>query len=91
MLGFEFWLTQNQRAAELHDKQPGWTSESSPGMPVKDFVSESIRGFASGKESVAVGPAKAVFEEFEAAKNQRVSVVWAAIKNNLGEKVHVVS
>lgn len=54
-------------------------------MPVKDFVDEAMRGFSTKTETVAVGPAKATFDEFEAEKGRRVGPVWTAIKNSMGQ------
>lgn len=60
------------RKAELHDKQPGWTENR--GMPLEDFVTGAIEGFASKSETVAVGDmAKGQFDEFEAAKGPRTA------------------
>ncbi|KAI0478382.1 NADP-dependent dehydrogenase-like protein [Xylariaceae sp. FL0804] len=72
---------------ELHDGQPGVSPDFNPGMPVKDFCEEAIVGFKSKSETVAVGQAKGVFDEFEAEKGRRVGPVWAYIKKNMG-KMH---
>lgn len=54
-------------------------------MPVDVFVKEALAGFEAGEETVAVGPAKAVFDEFEAEKGRRVGPVWANIRKAMGK------
>ncbi|KAI0379430.1 NADP-dependent dehydrogenase-like protein [Hypomontagnella monticulosa] len=70
---------------ELHDGQPGWSPDFNPGMPVKQFVSESIAGFEAKEETVAIGQAKQIFDEFELEKGRRVGPVWEMIKKNMGK------
>ncbi|KAL2163801.1 hypothetical protein VTH06DRAFT_5860 [Thermothelomyces fergusii] len=70
---------------ELHNGQPGWGPDFNPGMPVDVFVREALAGFAAGEETVAVGQARAVFDEFEAEKGRRVGPVWANIRKAMGK------
>ncbi|KAI8629898.1 NADP-dependent dehydrogenase-like protein [Xylariaceae sp. FL1651] len=72
---------------ELHDGQPGWGPDFNPGMTTKDFVDEAMTGFATKAETVAVGEAKAVYEEFEAEKSRRIGPDWAMRKKTMG-KIH---
>jgi hypothetical protein len=53
-------------------------------MPVKEFVDAALIGFAAKDETVAIGHAKPVFDEFEAEKGRRVGPVWDTIKKNMG-------
>lgn len=75
----------NQSQAELHDKQPGWGPDFNPGMPVADFVTAAIEGFAARKETVAVGVAQKVWDDFEEARGQRVRPQWEMIKKAMGQ------
>ncbi|KAL2185856.1 NADP-dependent dehydrogenase-like protein [Thermothelomyces heterothallicus CBS 203.75] len=70
---------------ELHNSQPGWGPDFNPGMPVDVFVKAALDGFVAGKETVAVGQAKAVYDEFEAEKGRRVGPVWAGIRKAMGK------
>jgi len=70
---------------ELHDGQPGWEPGFNPGMPVKDFVDEALKGFATKEEVVAVGHAKMVYDEFEVERSKRVRPAWEMAKKGLGK------
>lgn len=73
------------REAELHDGQPGWDPGFNPGMPVADFVEDTLQGLAAQDETIAVGHAKQVFDEFEANKGTRVGPAWEMARKNLGK------
>lgn len=75
----------NQHQAELHNKQPGWGQDFNPGMPVADFVTAAIEGFAAKKETVAIGMAQKVWDDFEEARGQRVRPQWEMTKKALGD------
>ena len=75
-------------AAELHDGQPGWGPDFNPGMPVAEFVTAALAGFANRQETVAVGHAKQVFDEFEEAKGKRVGPTWENVRKAMG-KTHL--
>ena len=53
-------------------------------MPVADFVSAAMEGFVAKHETVAVGMAKEVWDEFEEARGQRVGPQWEMTKKALG-------
>ncbi|KAL9635769.1 MAG: hypothetical protein Q9164_003250 [Protoblastenia rupestris] len=69
---------------ELHNKQPGWGPDFNPGMPVADFINAAMEGFSAKQETVAVGMAKAVWDQFEEARGQRVGPQWELTKKALG-------
>lgn len=78
-------LGTNKHQAELHNKQPGWGPDFNPGMPVADFVTAAIEGFAAKKETVAIGMAQKVWDDFEEARGQRVRPQWEMTKKALGD------
>ena len=53
-------------------------------MPVADFIDAAMEGFAAKHETVAVGMAKGVWDQFEEARGQRVGPQWEATKKALG-------
>ena len=70
--------------AELHDGQPGWGPDFNPGMPVTDFVSEAMEGFAAKRETVAVGVAKMSWDQYEEVRGQKVGPFWEILKKAHG-------
>ncbi|KAI1375395.1 NADP-dependent dehydrogenase-like protein [Hypoxylon crocopeplum] len=70
---------------ELHNGQPGWGEDFNPGMSVKQFCEEAIAGFETKEETVAVGPAKQAFDEFEREKGRRVGPFWATLRKTMGK------
>ena len=69
----------------MHDGQPGWGPDFNPGMPVVSFVDAAMAGLATKTATVAVGPAEALYAEFEAEKERRVGPQWEAIRKAFGE------
>ncbi|KAB8336898.1 hypothetical protein FH972_021205 [Carpinus fangiana] len=66
---------------ELHDHQPGWGPGRETGMPCSDFVTAAMKGFEAKDETVIVGdPQKAMWDEFEAKRNERTAPFWAMVK-----------
>lgn len=74
---------------ELHNRQPGWSGDFNPGMPVTDFVSAVLDGFKARQETIAVGLAKATWDEFEEARGRRVGPQWEVIRKTMGS-AHVL-
>lgn len=68
----------------MHNGQPGWGPDFNPGMPVAEFVDAAMAGFATKSETVAVGHAQGMFDEFEAEKGRRVGPQWEISKKALG-------
>ena len=52
-------------------------------------MSAAMEGFASKSETVAIGMAREMFDEFEEAKASRVAILWDANKKALGS-AHVL-
>ena len=71
--------------AELHAGQPGWGPDFNPGMPVADFVTAVMDGLNAKQETVAVGMAKGVWDQFEEARGQKVGPQWEMTKKALGK------
>ncbi|KAK0712771.1 NADP-dependent dehydrogenase-like protein [Lasiosphaeria miniovina] len=69
---------------DLHAGQPGWAPDFNPGMPVVPFVDAVVAGLAAGDEIIAVGPAQAIYDEFEAERSRRVRPHWDMIRGHLG-------
>ncbi|EKG10407.1 hypothetical protein MPH_12506 [Macrophomina phaseolina MS6] len=64
------WLTIIPPAAELHDDQPGVSNGRSWGMPVDDYVEQTISGLKQGKLDVPVGTSVLSYDKVEAARSE---------------------
>lgn len=49
-----------------------------------EFVSLAMEGFAAKQETVAIGMAKATWDEFEEERGKRVGPGWERAKKALG-------
>ena len=49
-----------------------------------DFIDAAMEGFSAKQETVAVGMAKGMWDQFEEARGQRVGPQWELTKKGLG-------